>query len=79
MVTSDGKSRGWIWERQESDFPLWQALFLEQLKILRAKFRLLGEPKRFPGEKKRKGDLVLFTQVLWVREHIRMLISSFTE
>lgn len=59
VVTSDGKSRGWIWEHQESDFTLWQALFLEQPKILRAKFRLLGESKRLPGEKeKRKRDLV---------------------
>lgn len=41
MVTSDGKSQGWICEHQESvGFIFWQGLFLEQLKILRTKFRL---------------------------------------
>lgn len=36
-------------------FIFWQSLFLEQLKILRAKFRLLDKSKRLPGEKE-KGE-----------------------
>lgn len=54
MVTSDGKSQGWICEHQESvGFIFWHGLFLEQLKILRTKFRLLDETQRLPGEKER--------------------------
>lgn len=56
MVTSDGKSQGWICVHQESvSFVFWQSLFLKQLKILRARFRLLDESKRLPSEKE-KGE-----------------------
>lgn len=56
MVTSDGKSRRWICVHQESvGFIFWQSLFLKQLKILRAGFRLLDESRRLPSEKE-KGE-----------------------
>lgn len=55
VVTSDGKSRVWMCEHQESvGFVFWQGLFLEQLKILKAKFKLLVETQRLTDEKQKR-------------------------